>query len=238
MLRVSTIYFRDTPICNMQKCYKEFKEEVQKWLTIRQTTIEIIEGIIKYLIEQRRNVNFARITGGITAAGGGAMALVGLALIPVTFGGSMALMVGGVALSTVGGVTATGAGIADIPIQLRGIEDAKEHYEREQRKLEKVMNLSRKIEQFMDETTQQCRNVDANLIKEFLMGTIHLDKSQVAAGMALKFLIPINLVQMVRAAVNMKKGNETSAVKKLREFQENLKSQKKKIEDTYHLKND
>ena len=52
-----------------------------------------------------------------TSIVGGAMAIAGLALAPVTFGVSMGLSAGGMALAAAGGTTAAGVSIADIGIQ-------------------------------------------------------------------------------------------------------------------------
>ena len=72
---------------------------------------------MKYLKRHRRNTNIAKVTGGATIIGGGTTAIVGIALIPGTFGASLFLVIGGVAIASAGGITAAGAGIADVVIQ-------------------------------------------------------------------------------------------------------------------------
>ncbi len=87
------------------------------------------------------------------------MAVVGFALIPVTFGVSLGLGIGGVAIATAGG-----AGIADVVIQKceKEVEALlKEDFE----KLEPIRELAKDILNKIKKTEEKCVGVDEYVFK-------------------------------------------------------------------------
>lgn len=87
---------------------------VEKWKPVRDNTITTLKEIVEKLQKMNRDVRISRITGASTSIVGGIVAIVGFALIPVTFGGSLALTIVGTTVGVAGGATSAGATIADI----------------------------------------------------------------------------------------------------------------------------
>ncbi|XP_059361769.1 apolipoprotein L6-like [Carassius carassius] len=73
----------------------------------------ILYSIADELSNFHHNAKIANITGGTTTAVGGVAAIVGLALIPVTFGASIIITAIGVGVATAGGITAASASLSD-----------------------------------------------------------------------------------------------------------------------------
>ncbi len=151
---------------SMQEKYIQFREAVRIWAPIREKAIKDIEAKITDLIKHRRNANIAKVTGGATSIGGSILAVVGFALTPVTFGVSLGLGIGGVAIATAGGFTAAGASIVDIVIQKceKGVQALlDEDYE----KLKPIRELAKEMLKDMEETEERCDGVDEKAIFEF-----------------------------------------------------------------------
>ncbi|XP_067256631.1 uncharacterized protein si:cabz01007807.1 [Chanodichthys erythropterus] len=73
----------------------------------------ILYGIADDISNFHHRTKIANITGGTTTAVGGAAAIAGLALIPVTFGASIIVSAIGLGVATAGGITAASASISD-----------------------------------------------------------------------------------------------------------------------------
>ncbi|ROL29798.1 Apolipoprotein L domain-containing protein 1 [Anabarilius grahami] len=73
----------------------------------------ILYGIADDISNFHHRTKIANITGGTTTAVGGAAAIAGLALIPVTFGASIIISAIGLGVATAGGITAASASISD-----------------------------------------------------------------------------------------------------------------------------
>ncbi|XP_026122249.1 uncharacterized protein LOC113105412 isoform X1 [Carassius auratus] len=73
----------------------------------------ILYSIADDLSNFHHRTKIANITGGTTTAVGGATAIAGLALIPVTFGVSVIISAIGLGVATAGGITAASASISD-----------------------------------------------------------------------------------------------------------------------------
>ncbi|KAK2913237.1 hypothetical protein Q8A67_001636 [Cirrhinus molitorella] len=73
----------------------------------------ILYGIADDLSNFHHRAKIANITGGTTTAVGGAAAIAGLALVPVTFGASIIISAIGLGVATAGGITAASATISD-----------------------------------------------------------------------------------------------------------------------------
>ncbi|CAM4510358.1 unnamed protein product [Leuciscus chuanchicus] len=73
----------------------------------------ILYGIADDLSNFHHRTKIASITGGTTTAVGGAAAIAGLALVPVTLGVSIIISAIGLGVATAGGITAASASISD-----------------------------------------------------------------------------------------------------------------------------
>ncbi|XP_067301278.1 uncharacterized protein si:cabz01007807.1 [Pseudorasbora parva] len=73
----------------------------------------ILYGIAEEISNFHHRAKIANITGGTTTAVGGAAAIAGLALVPVTFGVSLVISAIGLGVATAGGITAASATISD-----------------------------------------------------------------------------------------------------------------------------
>ena len=91
--------------------HSEFCTRVEKWIPVREETIQKIERIINDLKVHHRNVNISHITGSSVSIAGSLIAIVRFGLAFVTFGASIGLSVGGIAMAVAGGSTVAGASI-------------------------------------------------------------------------------------------------------------------------------
>ena len=79
--------------------------------------------MITNLEGKSRVVDIANLSGSVGGAVGGTLTVAGLALIPFTFGASVALTVSGLGLSVVGAVTSGGALITNITVDVNSRKD-------------------------------------------------------------------------------------------------------------------
>lgn len=98
----------------MQQLGDRLRAAVEIWKPMRAETINTLREILEKLQRMNRDVRISRIAGASTSIVGGVVAVVGFALIPVTFGGSLALTVVGTVVGVAGGATSAGATIADM----------------------------------------------------------------------------------------------------------------------------
>ena len=82
----------------------------------REKTIEELKERQQKLQEMTKRVRISRIVGSSVGCIGGCVAVAGLALVPVTVGGSLAITVAGGAVAAVGGLASFGASATSIYI--------------------------------------------------------------------------------------------------------------------------
>lgn len=234
----------------IQEQVKRFYIAIEKWIPVREETIEKIETSIETLRVHHRNVNISRITGSTVAIAGTTLALVGLALTPVTFGASIGLSVGGTALAVTGGGTAAGASIADRVIEKSNIKQAQEQLTRDYEKLKEIRDIAEDINSKTNDIRQQCPGVSSaqfdGVLGKIILGRVALPNSGTASigstlGSALissitvagellnVVLMPINMIEIVRSSVSLAKGSQTRAIKQLKDLVEKLIEQKEAI---------
>ena len=139
------MFYRNIQRRGTKELHSEFCTKVEEWIPVREETTQKIEQIIEDLKVHHRNVNISRITGSATSIAGSAMAITGFALAPVTFGASIGLSVGGVALAVAGDSTATGASIADIVIQKSNVKQAQERLREDYDQLHTIQVIAKVI---------------------------------------------------------------------------------------------
>ena len=82
----------------------------------RENTITELQARQQKLKDMTRKVRISRIVGSSVGCIGGCVAVAGLALVPVTFGGSLAITVAGGAVAAIGGLASFGASATSIYI--------------------------------------------------------------------------------------------------------------------------
>ena len=184
------------------------------------------------------------------------MAIVGFGLATVTFGASIGLSVGGIALAVAGGSTAAGASIVDTAIEKSNVKHAQEQLARDYDDLNLISAIAKEIQEKIDDVRQQCPNIStAKVFGEGIfrtsttgmrLGTIALNtlkigtvalrlgsiasKSDAIAGSVLNFvLIPIDLAEIARSSYSLKNESQTKAIEKLNGIVEQLEQQKQAI---------
>ncbi len=156
---------------SIQEQIIQLQAAVEVWAPIREKAIEDINKKITDLIQHRRNTNIAAITGATTSIGGSILAIVGFALTPVTFGVSLGLGIGGVAIATAGGITAAGAGIADFVIHQCN-KEVQAILEEDVEKLKPIKEFAEAIAINIEETEEKCDGVDKKAILDFFLCVI------------------------------------------------------------------
>ena len=116
------------------------------WRHMRESTVEYLEEIRDKLKQVCQYVRASRAGGGATSIVGGVFAVAGLALIPVTLGGSLGLTVAGAAVGVAGGVTSIGAILAKIGICKAKLKKVEEIIEVDKQLSVQVNELSEKLE--------------------------------------------------------------------------------------------
>ena len=223
---------------DLQMMIREFCRAVRKWIPVRESTIQEILNMIEKLRMHHRNANTARVAGSATSIIGGAMAIAGLALAPVTFGVSMGLSAGGMALAAAGGTTAAGASIADIGIQKSNMMHTQQLLERDYKQLNEIYMIAEKIVSRIDDTRQHCPDVNAakfdTAVGEILgLATLPDIKpivfTSTTCTASCEVLIPIDLIEIVRSSVSFARGPPTKAIETLNEIVQQLQEQKNSI---------
>ena len=134
-----------------QKLAKQLDMALKVWVHIRQATIECLEEMRDKLKQVYQDVRVSRAVGGATSIVGGVLAVVGLGLIPVTFGGSLALTVVGAVTGVTGGVTSIGAILAKIGICKAKLKKAQEIIEVDNQLSKQVNDLWHWLEEVANE---------------------------------------------------------------------------------------
>ena len=134
----------------------------------------MVQNTAANLMKHRRNVNISRITGSIAAIGGSGIAILGIALIPVTFGGSVLLTISGTAVATAGGLTAAGASIADTLITKSGVTEAQKQVIYDQDKLREIQRIQEQIENQNKKIREKCP--DLNEVDIFMVTAVSSKK--------------------------------------------------------------
>ena len=149
-------HYRNTKLSGLHGNITDIKTAVQYWILIRNETISKIEATADKLQEHHRNVNISRVVGSSVSIGGGVLAIVGFALTPVTFGASLGLSIGGVALAAAGGATAAGASIADVAIQKSNVNFAQEQLHKDHEKLESINKMVDELNARIENLSREC----------------------------------------------------------------------------------
>ena len=140
----------------MQGLQNQLHTLIDQWIPVRRSIIQEIQTTIANLQVHHKNVNISRIFGSTTSIAGSLIAILGFGLAPVTFGASVGLSVGGIALAVAGGGTAAGASIADIFIQKFNVNHAQEQLRRDYDQFYEIREVAEEIQtRYQIEADQQ-----------------------------------------------------------------------------------
>lgn len=127
------------------QCGKELIMALSLWLKMRKGTIKDLEKKRDKIIQVCRDARRSRVAGALTSLVGGGLAVVGLGLIPVTFGGSLALSVVGAGIGVAGGITSVGATFANAIISKANLRDTQAIIEVDKQLCEQINKLGMEL---------------------------------------------------------------------------------------------
>ena len=226
----------------------ELQMALDVWLPMRRNVIEELEAKKEKIIDVCRNVRISRIAGGAAGVTGGIMTLAGFALIPFTFGSSLALTGIGTSIAVAGGVTTVGATIADLVISKKELREASDLLTLD-RQLCQVMNsLRESMQKIAKKIAAKTSSVQLSEVK----GLAAVEGSMVAVrlmtGIAVKgiatvglsaVIIPLDIYEIVSNYAKLNQNSPTAASEWLQEQIDFLKSQeeemKKSQEEEHHV---
>ena len=124
MLCVVHIPFSDY----VQRLHIAYYMTVAIWCPVRRRTIKLLEEQKDKVFKIVRDVRIAKIAGASTSlVVGGGLAIVGLVLIPFTFGGSIAFTLAGAGVGAAGTTATFVASIASKVMSNNKVKKAREH---------------------------------------------------------------------------------------------------------------
>ena len=86
---------------------------IDEYKTFSEKILQEMREIADHLDEVARDVGISKIVGGVAGVAGGVLCIVGIALAPFTLGASAIVSAVGISVGLAGGLTSTGAAIAE-----------------------------------------------------------------------------------------------------------------------------
>ena len=126
------------------KSYEQFDEleaELTTLVQLRRETIQELLQIASKLDKHHKNVNISKMVGSSVGIIGGVTGIVGLGLIPVSFGISAIVAGVGAGVAALGGITSSGADVAEFGITRKLVAKAQKAIDADKRQCEKVKAL-------------------------------------------------------------------------------------------------
>ena len=121
----------------------------------RKTTLILLHGVKTAIEESYNKSRIAKIASGAAGVTGSVMNIVGLALIPVTFGGSIALAAIGGALGAAGGITAAGADAGHYIVSKERMKYGEELCATDFKNMQKLKKLGKKYQKLISTVSQR-----------------------------------------------------------------------------------
>ena len=152
------------------------------WLKMRKGTIEDLITKRDKIIQVCRDARRSRVAGAVTSLVGGGLTVVGLGLIPVTLGGSLALSVLGAGIGVAGGVTSVSATFANTIISKTNLKHTQAIIEVDQQLCQQINNLGMKLKDIAQTIHEEnpLEKIE-DIITSFLQGGKVLNMSLAAA---------------------------------------------------------
>lgn len=135
-------------------------ERVTRWRVAREDLIAVLRARKAELIEIHKKVNICKVAGSSTSIAGGVLAIVGLGLVPFTFGSSLALTVTGSVLCGAGGIASAAPSVWENVAQAKTNKAIAEKVELDQQEL---TNICEKYKEMYPHATS-VENILSNLL--------------------------------------------------------------------------
>uniref|UniRef100_A0A1X7SU94 Uncharacterized protein n=1 Tax=Amphimedon queenslandica TaxID=400682 RepID=A0A1X7SU94_AMPQE len=129
---------------------KKLQEAVRRWLPVREQLIKETRDVAETLQENHRKVNMSRIVGSALSINGTALAVIGIALIPVSMLGSLTLAIFGMIFNCLGGAIVALASIAEFFIEKWKIRKIKKLEYEDQYQLREVREKITKMKKIVE----------------------------------------------------------------------------------------
>lgn len=113
----------------------------EKWAKERRDCIKEVREVAENIDWHHRNTNIVQLPTSAVGIAGGVLSIVGLALIPVTFGTSLGLTIAGGVVGGVAAFTGVGNAVADIGIKIKKSKKAKECIEQHRSTTEEMKKI-------------------------------------------------------------------------------------------------
>ena len=217
---------------------------------LRNATITKLEQVRKSIFTICQNVRRSRIAGSVTTVTGGALAIIGLGLIPVTFGGSIALSVVGAGVGVAGSAVSFASIVTDKVLSKGKLKEAKAIIDIDRQLTEQVNILIKRMPQEIAAPREEAVTVAlqghqvirtvavrastgvqvARSASHGGLFALRVARDVAVVGVAIAFTVPISFGELIDSSVKLYKKSETKAVKWFDEQLESLHTQQKEIE--------
>ena len=118
---------------------------------LRFETVSLMNSLAGELDKRHRDVNIAKIVGSSVGVAGAAAAGLGVALIPLTLGGSMLLLVPGGSAMVLGSSTVATAHVTEKVMQKVDLEKVQKAVDKDREQCEKVHQLWKDFESYSED---------------------------------------------------------------------------------------
>ena len=221
----------------------ENRQAIIKWIDTRKKTIRLLRETADNIQWHHRNVSAAKLGGNGLAVTGGILAIVGLALTPVTFGASASLIIAGTVIGAAGGFTGISATLIDWFIEKCGVKDTQKQYNYDIEQLKEVLHCEKKSltkpTRFEDVAFSRALKLSRGTVSaaDVCISIAKFAGKEVAkAGIATSAIaIPLDFISIVRNGCNVVSGGETKASKELREIASELERQMNNLKYHYSI---
>lgn len=152
------------------------------WVKMRKRTIEDLKTKRDKIIQVCKDARRTRVAGAVTSLIGGGLTVVGLGLIPVTLGGSLALSVVGAGIGVAGGVTSVSATFANAVISKTNLKHTQAIIEVDQQLSQQINKLGMEIKDIAQTIHEENPSEKIeDIVTSFLQGGKVLNMSLAAA---------------------------------------------------------
>lgn len=139
------------------------------WFNMRDAVVNSIEENLNKVTEVCNDTRRSRVAGATVSIAGGGLAIIGLALLPLTFGASLALSAVGAVLGVGGGLTSLGAIISKTAIPKAKLKKLKESIEVAAEVEKQLCNQINQIEDRLVKITEELHEENPTMSKQEIL---------------------------------------------------------------------